>query len=57
MTDRDIKVIAKELVKVYGDDAASEAEFRANRLLILNDDRGYAVWRRVSTEVVLQRIV
>jgi hypothetical protein len=52
MTDQYIQVVAKELVKIYGDDAAYEAEFRAARLLILDDDSGYAIWRRVSAEVV-----
>ncbi len=35
------------MVKRYGEDAATEAEFRADELLIEGDAEGRAIWRRI----------
>ena len=35
------------MVKRYGDDAATESEFRAGALLVEGDAEGYAIWRRI----------
>ena len=39
------------MIKRYGDDAASEAEFRADALLVEGDAEGYAIWRRIMKAV------
>ncbi len=39
------------MVKRYGDDAATEAEFRADQLLAESDAEGYAIWRRIMEAV------
>ncbi len=39
------------MVKRFGDDAASEAESRADELLVEGDAEGYAIWRRIMEAV------
>ena len=41
----------RAMVKRYGDDAAREAEFRADELLVEGDAEGYAIWRRIMEAV------
>ena len=51
ITDREIWQAANAMIKRYGDDAASEAEFRADALLVEGDAEGYTVWRRIMEAV------
>ena len=50
ISDREIWQAAA-MVKRYGDDAAREAEFRADELLVEGDAEGYAIWRRIMSAV------
>ena len=36
----------------HGDDAANEAEIRADALLVEGDADGYAIWRRIMEAVL-----
>ncbi len=47
ISDREIWQAAGAMVKRFGDDAASEAELRADALLVEGDADGYAIWRRI----------
>ncbi len=47
ISDREIWQAAGAMGKRYGDDAAREAEFRADELLVEGDAEGYAIWRRI----------
>ena len=47
ISDREIWQTAGVMVKRYGEDAAKEAEFRADALLVDGDAGGYAIWRRI----------
>ncbi len=51
ISDREIWQAANAMIKRYGDDAASEAEFRADALLVEGDADGYAIWRRIMAAV------
>ncbi len=46
-----IRQAANAMIKRYGEDAAGEAEFRADALLVEGDADGYAVWRRIMAAV------
>ena len=39
------------MIKRYGEDAAGEAEFRADQLLVEGHAEGYTVWRRIMAAV------
>ncbi len=43
ISDREIWQAAGAMVKRYGDDAAREAESRADQLLVEGDAEGYAI--------------
>ncbi len=51
ITDREIWQAANAMIKRYGEDAAGEAEFRADQLLVEGDADGYAIWRRIMEAV------
>ena len=51
ISDRKIWQASGAMVKRYGDDAAGEAEFRADALLVEGDADGYVVWRRIIEAV------
>ena len=51
ISDREIWQTAGALVKRYGEVAATEAEFRADQLLVEGDAEGYAIWRRIMEAV------
>ncbi len=51
ITDCEIWQAANAMIKRYGADAAGEAEFRADQLLVEGDADGYAIWRRISAAV------
>ncbi len=51
ISDREIWQAAGAMVKRYGEDAAREAEFRADQLLVEGDAEGYAIWRRIMEAV------
>ncbi len=51
ITDREIWQAANAMIKRYGEDAAAEAEFRADQLLVEGDAEGYAIWRRIMAAV------
>ncbi len=51
ISDREIWQAANAMIKRFGDDAVSEAEFRADQLLVEGDADGYAVWRRIMAAV------
>ncbi len=51
ITDREIWQAANAMVKRFGDDAAREAECRADQLLVERDAEGYTVWRRIMAAV------
>ena len=51
ISDREIWQAANAMIKRYGHDAAGEAEFRADALLVEGDAEGYAVWRRIMEAV------
>ena len=49
--DCEIWQAANAMIKRYGDDAASEAEFRSDALLVEGDAEGCAIWRRIMEAV------
>ncbi len=51
ISDREIWQTGSEMIKRYGDEAAGEAEFRADALLAKVDADGYAIWRRIMEAV------
>ena len=51
ISDREISQAAGVMVKRYGEDAATEAEFRADALLVEGDAKGYAIWRRIMEAI------
>ena len=51
ISDREVWQAANAMVKRYGEDAASEAEFRADALLVEGNAEGYTVWRRIMAAV------
>ena len=51
ISDREIWQAAGAMVKRFGDDAVTEAEFRAAALLVEGDAEGYAIWRRIIEAV------
>ena len=51
ISDREIWQAANAMIKRYGDDAATEAESRADELLVEGDAEGYAIWRRIMKAV------
>ncbi len=51
ISDREIWQTASAMVERYGDDAATEAKFRADRFLVEGDAVGYAIWRRIMEAV------
>ncbi len=51
ISDREIWQAANAMIKRYGDDAASEAEFRADALLVEGDAERYTVRRRIIEAV------
>ena len=48
ISDREIWQAANAMVKRFGDDAAREAECRADQLLVEGDADSYAIWRRIA---------
>ena len=51
ISDREIWQAAGAMIKRFGDDAAREAEFRADQLLVERDAEGHAIWRRIMEAV------
>ncbi len=51
ISDREIWQAAGAMVKRYGKDAATEAEFRAHEMLVEGDAESYAIWRRIMEAV------
>ncbi len=51
ISDREIWQAAGAMIKRYGEDAATEAESRADELLVEGDAEGYAIWRRIIEAV------
>ena len=51
ISDREIWQAAGAMIKRYGEDAATEAESRADQLLAEGDAEGYAIWRRIMEAV------
>jgi translation initiation factor IF-3 len=51
MIDRDIWITAKEMIKLYGDDATVKAAIRADGLQLMDDEQGYATWKRVVAAI------
>ena len=51
ISDREIWQTANAMIKRYGDDAAGEAEFRADAILVEGDAEGHAIWRRIIEAV------
>ena len=49
ISDREIWQAAGVMVKRYGEDAAKEAEFRADAFE--GDAGGYAIWRRIMEAI------
>ena len=52
ISDREIWQAVGAVIKRFGNDAASEAEFRADQLLVEGDAEGCAVWRRIMEAVL-----
>ncbi len=51
ISDREIWQVASAMFKRYGDGATTEAEFRADALVVEGDADGYAIWRRIMAAV------
>ncbi len=51
ISDREFWQAANAMIKRYGEDAAGEAEFRADQLLVEGHAEGYTVWRRIMAAV------
>jgi len=51
MIDRDIWITANEMIKLYGDEAAIQAAIRADGLQLMDDEQGYATWKRVVAAI------
>ncbi len=51
ISDREIWQAAGAMIKRYGEDAATEAESRADELPVEGDSEGYAIWRRIMEAV------
>ena len=51
ISDREIWQAANSMIKRYGDDAAREAELRADELLAEGDAEGHAIWQRIIEAV------
>ena len=45
ISDREIWQTAGAMIKRYGEEAATEAESRADELLVEGNAEGYAIWR------------
>ncbi len=52
ISDREIWQAAGAVIKRFGNDAAREAEFRPDELLVEGDAEGYAIWRRIMEAVL-----
>lgn len=48
MEDRDIWMSAQQMIKLHAEDAASQANLCALKLIDAHDFLGAAVWRRVA---------
>jgi hypothetical protein len=51
-TEHEIWIVANRLINQHGDDAALKAATRADKLAVLGDTGGYALWKRIVRAIV-----